>query len=176
MAADKGFAMMPCPGCGASMPVAGDACPSCGRRNEIAVAFDSSLEQVARQHGFQSAAEVMTVAAILAEEAVPMVRRAALGLGFLGTAVLLLFAQDVPKTPYTLGSYVLFSGFLVVVLSVVFWWLLGGRRAGNPFAMVRPIQLWFRRWAALWVLIGVLGVATEIAYYGLTGSRVCFCG
>ena len=168
--------MMPCPGCGASMPAAADACPSCGRENEIVKAYMAALDNVARSSGWESLADAQHSMAVVGPLLAAQVKRAAAGLAFAMTAFFLLFEQENPaKARVNVGDIVGVGVVLVVIFYAAWWWLLGGRNTGNPFATVKPIQLWLRRAGGSLLWLGLAALIFEIAFFATTGTRLCFC-
>lgn len=172
MTGGKAPAMMPCPGCGAAMAIAADTCASCGRDNEIVRAYMGLADNVAREHGFSSMDDAARTMAVMGPMLAGQVRRAAAGLSLSATALLWLFSRD-PNPPMTLPSFLGSLAVLAGLFFVGFWWLLGGRNTSNPFALVRPVQLWLRRAGGLLLLPAVLLIAVEVAYLLVTGSRLC---
>jgi hypothetical protein len=170
------YTMVPCPGGGVQMVGVADACPSCGRENDMIKAFNSAMDSVARSHGWESAEQAAQSMAVVGPILARQVKRAAAGLAFSMTAFLMLFEQESPgKPPMDLGAIVGVSVVVVVILYAAWWWLLGGRNTGNPFATVRAIQLWLRRAGDAILWLGLAALVFEIAFFAMTGTRLCFC-
>lgn len=172
MAGGKSPAMMPCPGCGVPMAIAADKCAACGRDNEIVKAYTDLADNVAREHGFSSMDDAARTMAVMGPILAGQVKRGAAGLSLAVTGLLWLFSRGA-KPPMTVTSFLGSVAVLAGLFFVGFWWLLGGRSTSNPFALVRPVQLWLRRIGGLLLLPAVLLVGVEVAYFLFTGSRLC---
>jgi hypothetical protein len=153
-----------------------DSCPNCGRENDMLKAFNAALDTAARSRGWESMEQAAQSMAVVGPILARQVKQASAGLALSMTALLMLFEQESPgKPPKDLGTIAGVSVVLVVVLYGAWWWLLGGRNTGNPFATVKPLQLWLRRAGGSLLWLGLAALVFEIAFFAATGTRLCFC-
>lgn len=114
--------------------------------------------------------EAARVAAALGPMMARQVRMGALGLSVAITALFMLFTGAPDRNPAL--SFAGAAAIFVAILFVPFWWLLGGRGARNPFALVRPYQLGLRRLGSALLIPGLLALVVEIGYLALTGRQL----
>jgi len=151
-----------------------DACPHCGRESDVIKALNSAVDSVARSYGWESgeqaARSMVVVGPILARQ----VKRAALGLAALGTII--IFAFSTYREPIGFSIFVADAAILLAIQYAAWWWLLGGRNTGNPFATVKPVQLWLRRAGSAVMWVGIAALAFEIVFFAATGQRLTIYG